>query len=248
MEDPDSAGKIADAAKEVAKTTGKAIDVLRDTGGFFNRVFGGLIEDGVGLVADRLKYYRKERAVLLAEKVERILTERRVLATKAVPVSIAVPLLENATLEDDDDLHDLWARLLANSMDPRGPRVDRSFISILSEMTAHDALLLKRANDRASGFFSSDDTVVRTEDLMDRSVFFSFRDERDEVSLFNLLRLGVIFPSYMENTKKHIEDKKRKEADGGGLFGNDRETNAEDEIVAIRISPLGRAFLKAVRK
>ncbi len=45
----------AKAVQETARATGKAIDGLRETGGFFNRVFGNLVEDGVGIVADKLK-------------------------------------------------------------------------------------------------------------------------------------------------------------------------------------------------
>jgi hypothetical protein len=239
-------GKVADATKEVAKTSGKAIDALRDTGGFFNRVFGGMIEDGVGLVADRLKFYRIEKAVLLVEKTERLLLERGTKNMRAVPPGIAVPLLENATLADSDEIHDLWANLLANAMEQDGPRIERSFVTILSELAPTDASILKQAEGISSGWLGIGEEKIEMNRLTDKGSFFSSGDK--EVSVFNLLRLGLIYPSYNEATKRYVDSSKEPEPKQVGIFGSPghHEFDPDQEIVAVRISPLGKAFLHAV--
>jgi len=63
-------GKVADATKEAAATGAKAIDAASGIGRFFNQVMGDLITDGVGVISDRLKYYRAENAVKLALRGE----------------------------------------------------------------------------------------------------------------------------------------------------------------------------------
>ena len=248
-EETDSVGKAADATKEVANATGKAIDTLRDAGGFFSRIFGGLVEDGVGLVADRLKFYRMERALLLAEKTEQILLERGIDRTREVAPNVAIPLLENATLEEDDQLHDLWAKLLSNAMDPDTPRVDRTFVSILSDLTHSDAALLKRAEGMSEGLFSHSTSPIKVDDLLGSDFLGS--KGGDEISFFNLLRLGLIFPSYSAGTRHHTQEvlKEGKPSEGGFFSeyrGKIADVEPDEEIIAVRISPLGHAFLNAV--
>src|SRR5712664_1651930 len=46
--------ETAKATQEVAKTAGKAIDASRDLGGFFSRIFGGSLEQLVGIGEDHL--------------------------------------------------------------------------------------------------------------------------------------------------------------------------------------------------
>lgn len=142
--DPDTIGKSADATKEVAKASGKAFDLLGGAGRFFERVFGDLVADGVGLLGDRLKFYRYERAVLLASKTESILKDRGVEVTRSLPPKVAIPLIEHASVEEDEDLHSRWANLLAHGMDPQQEKIERSFVSLLAELSARDAVLLDK--------------------------------------------------------------------------------------------------------
>ena len=52
-------------------------------------------------------------------------------------------MMENASLEDDDNLQTLWARLMANAMDPKSHvSLQMSFIDILKNLTILDAKIL----------------------------------------------------------------------------------------------------------
>ncbi len=132
----------ARAVQEVAKTTGRALEIAKKAGPFLKRVFGPLVENAVGIASDRLGYYRLTQFYLLLDKTKKLLADRGIGAPRPVPPKLAVPLLEAATIEDDEDLHDLWARLLANAMDPNAPEIRRSFIGILKEFEPNDAKLL----------------------------------------------------------------------------------------------------------
>src|SRR5262245_48190581 len=118
MSDESNAVKeSAKAAQEVAKTAGKAIDAGRDAGGWLNRIFGDAIEHTVGRVwTDRVKasrvaaaIYDWERLLLLFHKTERRLRKKGVSTTRIPPPKVILPLLENATMETEDELHTLWA-------------------------------------------------------------------------------------------------------------------------------------------
>jgi hypothetical protein len=126
---------------EEAKLGQKALEVVHDTGAFLHRVFGQLVEDAVGVVADRVRFYRLEQYLRLTDRVQALLKDRPHL--RPVPPKIALDLIEAATIEQSDELSELWAWLLANAMDASQPSVHVAFVPILREMMPREAHLLQ---------------------------------------------------------------------------------------------------------
>jgi hypothetical protein len=199
---------------EEANTVGKAIDLVSKTGPFLERVFGSLIEDSVGIVADKVKFYRLSKYVALADRTEELLRSRPHL--RAVPPKFGLDLIEAATIEESDDLSELWARLLANAMDADFPGEMRvAFISILREMTPLDAKLLQAGCkmpsnhgaimlDRPGAWFDArhaDFRSVLGDEMMklatDRDKARSLYpiSERETIAWQNLCRLGCAYSS-----------------------------------------------------
>ena len=186
----------AKAVQEVAKATSKALEITEKVGPFLERVFGPLVENAVGVVSDRLRYYRLIRLYDLVHKTERVLAERNIKATRPVPPKLAVPLFGAATVEDDEALHDLWANLLATAMDPNAPQIKRSFIGILDQLEPSDARLLEffyktTLGEEAPAFGHLNAgglNFYRTE----MSARLDMDAEECEISLHNLDRLGCI--------------------------------------------------------
>src|ERR1700730_7154924 len=89
---------------------------------------------------DHLRVLRFERQIRLRERVCDFLAERGMDGpTRTIALKIGLPLLDNATLEEDDELQDVWARLLVNGGDAdSGIEMRRAFVSVLAEMTALD--------------------------------------------------------------------------------------------------------------
>jgi Abortive infection alpha len=134
----------AKATQEVAKTTGKAIDAAREFGGFISRYISGSLEQGMGIFEDKLKYMRWERQMRLMRRASAYMASIGVdTPTKPIPLKLAVPLLEAASLEDDDYLQDLWAKLLVNSSIEGSPiDLNRSYIDILERLSHLEAKIL----------------------------------------------------------------------------------------------------------
>ena len=63
---------------------------------------------------DQVRVYRYGRQLKLLEKVEKMAQEAG-FTPQAVPPKILFPLLEGASFEEDEDLHTMWAALLANA-------------------------------------------------------------------------------------------------------------------------------------
>lgn len=135
--------------REVAAVSGKVIDAACEMGRFIAKITSGPLEQANLIWEDRLKYTRAVNQLKLIEKFESQLRKRGLSEpTRTIPLSFAVPLLQAATLEENDDLQDLWAAMLANAADKCvDVQLRRAFVSILEEMTSLDVRILKTIGD-----------------------------------------------------------------------------------------------------
>lgn len=93
---------------------------------------------------DKVSAWRDRNAYLFQDKYEQFVRERG-LEGKTVPamLALAFPILENAVLEEDEPLRDLWANLLVTVTDPaRQSEVKRGFIYLIKQLDAVDATVL----------------------------------------------------------------------------------------------------------
>jgi hypothetical protein len=97
-----------------------------------------------GLIADQVNYYRWRSAVSIMERAKAI-REQKGLGLNAVPLKVFIPLIEEGSkeAEDDDEMLDLWANLLAQS-DEDVDAIDLQIIDVLRKITGKEAKLLRR--------------------------------------------------------------------------------------------------------
>lgn len=139
------AQETAKAVQEVAKTTRSAIDATREAGGFIAKYLDGPLTQMSLLIEDRLKYARTVRLVRLRRRFEEELQASGAsVQIESLPVNFALSALEEGGLEDDDELQDLWVRLLANTVDANsGVTPRRAHISMIRDMSRLDALVFE---------------------------------------------------------------------------------------------------------
>jgi hypothetical protein len=131
----------AKAVKEVTKAIGKGIDAAREVGGFLGDLCGPFLQDAIGLVHDRLRYYRAGNLLRLREKYKQAIEKRGIKSTQAIPPHIALPIFEAAAIEEDESLRELWANLLASAADPQFEgSVRRCFIDMARQLDPSDAV------------------------------------------------------------------------------------------------------------
>ncbi|MGJ5136866.1 Abi-alpha family protein [Bradyrhizobium oligotrophicum] len=142
----DAVTESAKAAQEIAKLGSKIVDAATDAAPFINRVFGRPLEDATGmLVGDPLRAARVLSQDWIARRVTKILHARNLRDedSQPVPPNIAIPILEAAQDETREELMEIWARLLANAMDPnRSSTVRLEFIHTIRQLNPLDARLL----------------------------------------------------------------------------------------------------------
>lgn len=141
---PDEITESAKAVQESAKTVRAGIEATQQLGKFVSRITTEPLETVMGILNDKLQFMRWERKLRLAERGREILTERGIEGPlRPIPYKLALPIVENASLEDNDELQDLWANLLTSAVDPEFEGVIRSaYIDIIRQLEVVDVHLL----------------------------------------------------------------------------------------------------------
>jgi hypothetical protein len=130
------------AAPELAKGAGALAAAIPFTS-IVKKMLGPAAGELAEMWRDQVRMYRYERQLKCVEKAEKM-AEEVGFTPQAVPPKILFPLLEGASFEEDENLHDMWAALLANAASPRHHRKVRpSIIATLRQMAPDEAGLLK---------------------------------------------------------------------------------------------------------
>lgn len=105
-----------------------------------DKLAGPAVEE-IGLtLQDHVRMFRLKRQLRLFERVKHMLHEAGLDAGR-VPLKLLQPIIENASQEEDDDLQDRWAALLANAAVSE-KSVHPSFIEVLKQLSSSDVLTL----------------------------------------------------------------------------------------------------------
>jgi hypothetical protein len=188
----------AEAVKATAELGSKTLDASTALG----RVFKGPLVQIAGMADDQLRVWRWERQLRFIDKAERIMQERGMNApTRELPLNFSSQLLQQATMEEDSELQQIWAQLMVNAGDASTSTEPRAaFVHILSELTALDArnmAVLAEATLNHRGKSSTPNLETWT---LPESTFGHDEIGRDmpslsehiAVSISNLHRLGLI--------------------------------------------------------
>ncbi len=201
MTDPATEG--AKAAQEIARATGKGIDAAREAGGFIAKYIDGPLEQASAIWTEKLRYVRWERQIDFMQRANAKLAALGMSQpTRPIPLKIAIPLLQEGAMEEDDYLQDRWTNLLVNAANSNsGIEVRATYIGMLRDMTSLDVQIL--AAIYSLPFDASRQRTVWTGDLPTRARLVEIAEEPKndndvvlskevQVSLENLRRLGCI--------------------------------------------------------
>jgi hypothetical protein len=103
--DPATTQVVAKATEESAKTAGKALEIVHNTGGYLRRVFGDVPEDLVGVCGGAWLHEQHNRIQdALRRRTEELLREREVPKVIELSPNVAAALIEAAQEEGREEL------------------------------------------------------------------------------------------------------------------------------------------------
>jgi hypothetical protein len=134
--------ELIKAAPEIAKGAGALAAAIPFTS-IVKRMLGPAADELAEMWRDQVRMYRYERQLKCVEKAERMAQEAG-FTPQAVPPKILFPLLEGASFEEDESLHNMWAALLANAASmENAEKVRPGFIATLKQLSRDEALILE---------------------------------------------------------------------------------------------------------
>ena len=191
----------AEAVKATAELGCKTIDAGKSVG----TILKAPLTELAGAWEDSVKAWRFQRRVRMLKRTQKFLEEEGITTLSPdLPPSFLLPLLERGEIQEDDDLQDIYARLLANAANPaNGAEPRAAYVEILSQMTALDAQNLQtlaEAQFRHRGktptaLISTCDLPKSAEPYDEPSDYDPVTETTVAVSVSNLARLGLLEPA-----------------------------------------------------
>lgn len=155
--------------------------------GLLQRVAGPLADEVGESLALIARPYRIRLSLKMFQKTQRMLSEAGI-APQAVPPRLFLPMLEAASIENDEDLHTKWSALLANAASAPS-KVHPSYIEILKQLTPDDARFL-------------DKLYIATNDTRFRRLKGLLGEDQFSIPFQNIVRLRLIQVSYQVDGMK----------------------------------------------
>ena len=186
----------ATAVVEATKVAAKQI------GNYASTVFGPASEEFGALMAREVRLWKAMNLLKHVEKLQQVLKERGLRPEQArhLGYSEAVPLIEAASYEESDEVHGLWAGLLASALDPATDvRIEKAFVSILKEIGPVEAqlLLFVREYGGSGPSVIEGEPAVRMWEAYSASLA-SVPPDLLGAAIVNLRRLGCLEPNWIE--------------------------------------------------
>lgn len=136
--------KSIELAKEAIK---QSFEAAKE---FVGKLVNPALTEGGGIIQDTIKFQRFKNQINIVLKAKRFLEEKGIEPAKVLPKTL-VSILENGSLEENEDMQSKWAALLANAADPnRRYSVKPSFAEILKQLSPIEVSLLDRMFDEAN--------------------------------------------------------------------------------------------------
>jgi Abortive infection alpha len=192
--------EVAKAEQEQQRTYQIGLDLVRRAGTFLGGVFGPASQELGQMFSDQMKFWRFKNAVRILEKAQSIANERGLKPEqiRAMGFGEGVLLLEAASMEEHETVQDLWARLMANAVDPKSSiRVEKIYIDVLKSLSSREVVfleLLERIEqERGAGLTINTVQEFRTKmSFVAEGKWRRFPTEERAMSIQNLMRLRCV--------------------------------------------------------
>jgi hypothetical protein len=190
------AGELAKAA------TDSALEPIKEQ---VTNVFSPFTKEIGLLIALPAQLWRLKAKVIIAEKAMKFLNDRGVKAQQ-VPIKFLSPIMDYGCLEDDGEMQDRWAALLASAADPNYKQpILPSFPDILRQLSSKEAAILEKLY---GAFIDLKNYYILEQDVQEFSnILIPIANNFDklnryelEIAIDNLERLALLTSIPMSST------------------------------------------------
>lgn len=161
---------------------------------FVTAVFGKSSEQIAEIINNEVRCFNSQRTAETFLKACKKCQELGI-DPQRVPLKILLPILDGVSIEEDSDLQERWTSLLAAAIS--GEEVPPSYPQIMSGLGAIDAKILETLNQPDSLPFPEESKLEAGYERRRLSEILGITPQRAEEAIDNLMRLGLIKPTYI---------------------------------------------------
>lgn len=114
---------------------------INEASKFLQRLLGPALE-GLDLFSDKVRIIRFENAIKIINRAKEICKKEKI-KVENIPIKFLVPFLEQASLQDDEDVTEIWARLLTSAASDYDP-ILMIIKDSLSRLTSKEVGLIEK--------------------------------------------------------------------------------------------------------
>lgn len=186
-----------------------------------DKLTGYPFEEIGGIVGDSIRYLRIKNLVNLFKKTNKIINDNHI-KIQSINLKILSPLLDGASLENDEDLSERWSSILVKAADPNTSKdIKPVFIDILRTITPVEARIL----DDIFSLNEKSRVPIEMNYILEE---YNLSKEDYEILIENLIRLNLISAP-----------------NSGGVTFNSITIFRDN--TQILLTSLGKAFIKACK-
>ncbi|MCU4156588.1 DUF4393 domain-containing protein [Carboxylicivirga sp. A043] len=185
-----------------SKAIEKGLELAKD---FLTKIIGPSAEEIGLLMSDNIRFFRFKNQVKILTKAQEYIVRKNI-SLQQIPVKVLVPLLENASLEENEELQVKWSNMICNMVDAETNLVNHVFPYILGQISIEEFLALEKLNNAENEHWAQWKRLHEIENsgeglsLTDRKIKEKLKsnDEEgfivflDEFEMANLIRLGLV--------------------------------------------------------
>lgn len=166
---------------------------VKDITELLNKFLSPALQEAGDAVGSRIRVFRLKQETKLLSKSISILEEAG-LKPKPVSLKVLFPLLDAAVLEEDDQMAERWASLLASAANPNNQTaLESSFIEILKQLAPPHAFVLDVFYEQIErDKLPPEQWAERGYVFSDLKGFLSKEVPQFDVAIENLLRLNLV--------------------------------------------------------
>jgi len=201
------------------------------------------------LFADKLKFQREINAAKATLKAQK-LSEQLGITIKPIPTKILVPLLENASLEDEDELQDKWANMIVNMADSEKNLQNQIFPYLLGQISLQEYNELKVLCKKEIAFGERENNIAQIQDKREKRIetnrvkiakLDGHQLSLQEFEKANLVRLGLV---RQLPPRFYIEEFEIETNDDGNFNSMQPDIEMDIDDYGFKLSELGERFLE----
>ena len=139
-EDKNSSSALEHAIAQIT------IETARDVRAFLGKLFGSAAAEFGAMLGDQMRYWRFRNFLRILSKAEEITKARgyELDGLSSLGFGDAFRTIEAASYEEEDEIQDLWARLIANAVSPNSKvTIKKIYIDLLKSLSPAEAAFLE---------------------------------------------------------------------------------------------------------